>query len=201
MGPNRVLLSGGQLRLLAECRTSLYVVQRDRPGPALEALERLARRICEANDAYVAYMRGVGDHQRVAAGEWLKDWLSRDASVVVDELATRIRSASPSEQLQMERAIRAAEGFLDAATPHPCENMEEWDSLWGWAKEALLSLRYSFRQPPRCELAESEDVSEAETCYPGVPSPWTGTDSEEGRVWKFAAHSGFWQRPVLPMAA
>lgn len=167
MLPNRLRTSGGQSSLVSQqpwLFVELTVPQSE--AAAMQALDRLYERTVAESTRCRARAVETGDTLRQDWANWLTQWLRTEGRETRDEIARKIRLASPSDQIEMRAAIRAAEELLDLTEQHVPKPSDDWDRVWEWAKEILPSLRRSFRQFPGSALDEPADVTDATQLLP-----------------------------------
>lgn len=163
MLPNRLRTSGGQSSLVSQqpwLFVEVTVPQSE--AAAMQALDRLYGRTVAESTRCRARAAETGDTVRQGLANWLIQWLRTEGREIRDEIARKIRPASPSDQIEMRAAIQATEELLDLTEQHVPKPSDDWDCVWEWAKEILPSLRRSFRHFPGSDLDEPADVTDAD---------------------------------------
>lgn len=164
MTPIGVNASEGQSLMASQRYEQWSRVERAAPqseADAMQALDRLYARVIHELRRYRDYAALTGDIVRQERADWLMQRIETNGRQIKDELAGKIRLASPSEQMEMQTAIQAAEDFIDLPIHHFPKTPDDWDLVWDWAKEILLSLRRSFRDFPGTVLDELEGGADA----------------------------------------
>lgn len=164
MGAMRLNTSKGQSLTFDQHQQQWSSIERavsQSEADAIQALDHLYARVVAESARYLDYAIETGDVVRQEWADWLMQWLRIEGREIADELARKIRLASPREQMRMKAAIEAAEKFIDLPIHHAPKTPDDWDLLWDWAKEILPSLRCSFRQFLGDVSDESSAVADA----------------------------------------
>lgn len=148
MTPIRANASRHQSLVSEQHRGQVWYMVHHLPESAIEAiraLQHLYDRIIYELDRYRSHAVETGDIARQEKADWLKQRIETKGLKIKDDLERKIRMVGPTDHQQLRIAIQAAEEFIDFPIHRSPKTPEDWDLLWDWAKEILLSLRASFR--------------------------------------------------------